>query len=99
MPLRHPAGNPSGRVSLADAAYLPRILPLKCPPATSAHPTLVPTTEPAFQPLSATTNRTLERLGLLTEDEFRGQFWGSPVKRAKWRELMRNVAAALGELD
>ncbi len=31
----------------------------------------------------------------MTEDEFRAQFKGSPVKRTKWGGLMRNVAVAL----
>jgi epoxyqueuosine reductase len=68
-----------------------------CPfnrPAGASHPTLVPTTEPAFQPRAATTGRTVEELALLSEEEFREQFRGSAVKRAKWRGLLRNVAAA-----
>jgi epoxyqueuosine reductase len=35
----------------------------------------------------------------MTEDEFREKFKGSPVKRAKWRGLMRNVAAALSSSE
>ena len=35
----------------------------------------------------------------MTEDEFRVQFKGSPVKRTKWRGLLRNVAAALAGSD
>ena len=58
-----------------------------------------PTAEPAFQPRAATTGRTLAELALLSEEEFREQFKGSPVKRAKWRGLMRNVAAALWRRD
>ena len=38
-----------------------------------------------FQPRPATTDRTLSELALLTEEEFREQFKGSPVKRAKRR--------------
>ena len=71
------------------------VCPFNRPAATSAHPTLTPTREPAFQPRAATTGRTLAELAVLTEEEFREQFKGSPVKRAKWRGLMRNVAAAL----
>ncbi len=59
----------------------------------------VPTTEPAFQPRAATTGRTLADLALLSEEQFREQFRRSPVKRAKWRGLLRNVAAALSALD
>jgi len=46
-----------------------------------------------------TTNRTLSELALLTEEEFREQFKGSAVKRAKRRGLLRNVAAALATSD
>jgi epoxyqueuosine reductase len=35
----------------------------------------------------------------MTEDEFREKFKGSPVKRAKWRGLMRNEAASLSSSD
>ncbi len=38
----------------------------------------------------------LERLVSLTEDEFRRIFRGSPVKRTKWRGLLRNACVALG---
>jgi epoxyqueuosine reductase len=58
-----------------------------------------PTEEPAFQARPATTDRKLTDLLLLTEDEFRAQFKGSPVKRAKQRGLLRNVAVALASSD
>ncbi len=38
----------------------------------------------------------LEWLVSLTEDEFRRVFRASPVKRAKWRGLLRNACVALG---
>ncbi|MBZ5697276.1 MAG: tRNA epoxyqueuosine(34) reductase QueG [Acidobacteriia bacterium] len=38
----------------------------------------------------------LERLISLTEEEFREVFRGSPVKRTKWRGLVRNACVALG---
>lgn len=38
----------------------------------------------------------LEWLISLTEDEFREVFRGSPVKRTKWRGLVRNACVALG---
>jgi epoxyqueuosine reductase len=65
----------------------------------SAHPTLTPTIGPAFQPRAATTGRRLEELAMLTEEEFRAQFKGSPVKRAKRRGFVRNAAAALAAPD
>jgi epoxyqueuosine reductase len=38
----------------------------------------------------------LEWLAALTEDEFRDVARGSPLKRAKWRGLVRNACVALG---
>lgn len=38
----------------------------------------------------------LEWLVTLTEDEFRRVFRGSPVKRTKWRGMLRNACVALG---
>ena len=53
-----------------------------------------PTEEPAYQPRPITQNSTLSNLLLLTEEEFRERFKGSPVKRAKHRGLVRNAKAA-----
>jgi hypothetical protein len=55
----------------------------------------VPTKEPAFQPHEVTVNGKLIDLLAITEEEFREQFRGSPVKRAKWRGLMRNLRTAM----
>lgn len=38
----------------------------------------------------------LEWLAAMSEEEFRAHFRGSPVKRAKWRGLVRNACVALG---
>jgi epoxyqueuosine reductase len=95
-----PAIAATGRIYGCDICQ--EVCPFNRPAATSAYPTLTPTTEPAFQPRSATTGRTLSELALLTEEEFREQFRRSAVKRTKWRGLMRNVAAAragLGKPD
>ncbi len=54
-----------------------------------------PTSDPAFLPRPATTNRLPEELLRLSEEEFREEFRGSPVKRAKRRGLARNAAASL----
>ncbi len=41
----------------------------------------------------------LEWLVSLTEDDFRRIFRGSPVKRTKWRGLLRNACVALGNCN
>ncbi len=41
----------------------------------------------------------LEWLLTLSEDEFRRVFRGSPVKRAKWRGMLRNACVALGNSE
>lgn len=38
----------------------------------------------------------LETLAEISEGEFSETFRGSPLKRAKWRGLMRNVIVAMG---
>ncbi len=52
------------------------------------------THELGFQPAHATPR--LERLAALSEDEFREIFRESPVKRARYEGLLRNVAIAMG---
>src|SRR5688572_17827949 len=54
-----------------------------------------PTDEPALQPREITKGPRLSELANMTEEEFRLRFRGSAVKRAKWKGLVRNVAAAL----
>ena len=39
----------------------------------------------------------LARLAAMTEEEFRETFRGSPIKRTKWRGLVRNACIALGK--
>jgi epoxyqueuosine reductase len=60
---------------------------------------------PAFRPAEAilplTTRHTLfapalDWLALISEEEFRAVFRGSPVQRTKWRGLVRNACVALG---
>ena len=41
----------------------------------------------------------LEWLAAMSEEEFREVFRGSPVKRTKWRGLVRNACIALGNSD
>ncbi|HLJ54902.1 MAG TPA: tRNA epoxyqueuosine(34) reductase QueG [Chthonomonadaceae bacterium] len=93
----HPAIAQTGRIFGCDICQ--EVCPFNRPAASSAHPTLSPTSEPSFQPRLATIGRDLAELALLTEEEFREQFRRSPVKRAKWRGLMRNVAAGLAASD
>jgi epoxyqueuosine reductase len=51
---------------------------------------------PAFEPRPGAEAPDLAELAALDEDAFRRRFRGSPVKRAKRRGLLRNVALALG---
>jgi epoxyqueuosine reductase len=55
-----------------------------------------PTAEPAFQPRPDAIAPRLLDLIALDDEGFRRRFRGSPVKRAKRRGLLRNVAVALG---
>lgn len=57
----------------------------------------LPTAESAFQPRDIARNPRLADLLLLTDEEFREKFRRSPVKRAKRRGLLRNVAVAMAE--
>lgn len=59
----------------------------------------VPTEDPAFQPRDITTNSKVTDLLLLTGEEFRANFKGSPVKRAKRRGLLRNATVSLCARD
>jgi epoxyqueuosine reductase len=54
--------------------------------------------EPAFQPRAGFTAPELIPLLSLSEGEFRTQFRESPIRRAKRRGFLRNVAVALGNL-
>jgi epoxyqueuosine reductase len=55
-----------------------------------------PTAEPAFQPSTDSMAPSLLELMALDEASFRQDFRASPIKRAKRRGLLRNVAVALG---
>ena len=55
-----------------------------------------PSEEPSFQPRLDGLAPALLDLIALDDDGFRQRFHGSPVKRAKRRGLLRNVAVALG---
>jgi epoxyqueuosine reductase len=50
----------------------------------------------AFEPREGLLAPDLERLAALSDEEFREEFRRSPVKRAKRRGLLRNVAVAIG---
>jgi epoxyqueuosine reductase len=75
------------------------VCPINRTHSTSRHPTLFPTEEPAYQPRDVTVSSTVTDLLYLTEEEFRENFKGSPVKRTKRRGLLRNAAAALSMRD
>jgi epoxyqueuosine reductase len=53
-------------------------------------------TAPEFAPREELVNPALEWLAAMNEQEFRETFRGSPVKRAKYAGLRRNVAVAMG---
>jgi epoxyqueuosine reductase len=58
-----------------------------------------PPDHPEFQPRpEVDSSPALIPLLALTEDEFRARFRGSPIRRAKWAGLRRNVCVALGNL-
>src|SRR5262249_37925260 len=63
--------------------FQPRSLPAACGSSDSA------AAESLFSP-------SLRRLAAMTEAEFREAFRNSPVKRTKWRGLVRNACVALG---
>ena len=54
------------------------------------------TTANEFQPREGLVNPALEWLAELTEEEFRGKFRGSPIRRAKRTGLRRNAVLAMG---
>jgi epoxyqueuosine reductase len=59
----------------------------------------VPPDHPEFQPRpEVDSSPALIPLLALTEDEFHARFRGSPIRRAKWAGLRRNVCVALGNL-
>ncbi len=73
------------------AEFMPRRIAAKSDGGTSAQPPggAGNETETLFAPL-------LESLASLSEQEFREIFRGGPIKRTKWRGLIRNVCVALG---
>lgn len=70
--------------------------PFNRPPDRSNHPTLVETSEPAFQPRAIVVGSTIEDILLLSEEQFWIAFKGSAVKRVKSDGLIRNAEAARG---
>ena len=54
------------------------------------------TNEPAFVPRPRLVNPDLEWLAGFTSEQFREEFRGSPIKRARLAGLLRNVAIAMG---
>jgi len=67
-----------------------------CPWNHRAPVTASPSFEPRRRGPNSLFSPDLERLISLTEEEFREVFRGSPVKRTKWRGLVRNACVALG---
>lgn len=72
------------------AEFMPRLLSTTQSRVTNENPAAARTEdETLFSP-------PLESLASLSEAEFREIFRGSPIKRAKWRGLIRNTCIALG---
>jgi epoxyqueuosine reductase len=68
-----------------------------CPYNREAPVTSVPDFEPReFQPGESLLQPRLEWLTNMSEEEFRGKFRGSAMKRTKWRGLVRNACIAMG---
>ena len=59
---------------------------------------VLPTAEPSYAPREGLVAPDLITLLSLTPEEFRRRFRASPIRRAKRRGLLRNVAVALGNL-
>jgi epoxyqueuosine reductase len=67
-----------------------------CPWNRRAPVTALPNFQPRQSEEHSLFSPDLEWLISLTEEEFRAVFRGSPVKRAKWRGLVRNACVAFG---
>jgi epoxyqueuosine reductase len=67
-----------------------------CPWNRRAPVTALPNFQPRQREERSLYSPDLEWLISLTEEEFREVFRGSPVKRAKWRGLVRNACVAIG---
>jgi epoxyqueuosine reductase len=67
-----------------------------CPWNRRAPVTALPNFQPRLRAERSFFSPDLEWLISLTEEEFRAMFRGSPVKRAKWRGLLRNACVAIG---
>ena len=67
-----------------------------CPWNRKAPATTLPNFQPRRREEDSLFSPSLEWLISLTEEEFRAVFRGSPVKRAKWRGMVRNACVALG---
>jgi epoxyqueuosine reductase len=63
--------------------------PIEQPPTDATAPVAVQEEESLFLPR-------LEWLAGMTQEQFRTTFRGSPIKRTKWRGLVRNACIALG---
>jgi len=67
-----------------------------CPWNRRAPVTALPNFQPRKRDGHSLFSPDLEWLISLSEEEFRAVFRGSPVKRAKWRGLLRNACVAIG---
>ncbi len=56
-----------------------------------------PSHEPGFEPREGNLAPRLEKWQEMSEEEFRDNFAGSPVRRAKWEGLMRNIRIVIAQ--
>jgi epoxyqueuosine reductase len=70
-----------------------------CPWNRRAPQTALPNFQPRRREHHSLFSPELDWLVSLTEEEFRAMFRGSPVKRTKWRGLLRNACIAIGNSD
>jgi epoxyqueuosine reductase len=67
-----------------------------CPWNRRAPASAIPNFQPRKTGANSLVSPNLEWLLSLTEEEFREMFRGSPIKRTKWRGLVRNACIAIG---
>jgi len=92
-----PWNQKAARAGAATLGRIPEFRPRTIPPADAGAPDGQPATESGpVPPARSLFAPELEWIASLDEDEYRRVFRRSPVKRAKYRGLIRNACVALG---